>query len=509
MQWHLRTHLQAKSFVYPVRRTLNHDMDGMIELCNANEPVKVVSKSSGEGRPLLHFNISASTRIQCRAKSFLHALILPRFAGSQPQINLKLRARRFCSYLVMLGRVPEKGVFQPEGALMIGSGDDVSIPLECFFVPSAVAFADAIQSLSEEQRTFCELFRSMQLSATLLGVVVVQIKPQLERLLHMPRDSLTKQLQLLWELEFLLVRLQIPCGLVSYDADESALVPEEEDEEDEEAIVAQVRANVTRMLKLVPADTKLIARRPHVVSWSSLMSRLEHERSLLLKEMASNRAPESWVEEEFNVIVLDTGGHTIKSGVAGEEVPSFESVSIIGRPRHMGVMVGMGQKDSYSGGAAPQSSVIGATEGGNGGDGALAPEDSSSTTEPVVAAVEKVPLPSYCNVPAMLNEAFSNSRAVGPVILNMGLEWMRNGDEVLTVDEQRTEKNTAFDYLDALSRSGDLEIVDVEFHVVIAQAHSFEQSVMNTLVQDNIDPIAEMTETASTVKRVVDSVGFE
>ncbi|XP_065065834.1 protein mono-ADP-ribosyltransferase PARP4-like isoform X2 [Rhopilema esculentum] len=48
-------------------------------------------------------------------------------------------------------------------------------------------------------------------------------------------------------------------------------------------------------------------------------------------------------------IVLDTGMHTVKAGFAGEIHPKVELRSVIGRPRHQGVMVGMGQKDSYIG----------------------------------------------------------------------------------------------------------------------------------------------------------------
>ena len=39
-------------------------------------------------------------------------------------------------------------------------------------------------------------FRSMQLASSLLGVLVLQVKPQLERLLRLPADSLTKEIAL-------------------------------------------------------------------------------------------------------------------------------------------------------------------------------------------------------------------------------------------------------------------------------------------------------------------------
>merc|ERR1711981_1017360 len=43
------------------------------------------------------------------------------------------------------------------------------------------------------------------------------------------------------------------------------------------------------------------------------------------------------------------GSGMVKSGFAGDDAPRAVFPSIVGRPRHQGVMVGMGQKDSYVG----------------------------------------------------------------------------------------------------------------------------------------------------------------
>lgn len=48
-------------------------------------------------------------------------------------------------------------------------------------------------------------------------------------------------------------------------------------------------------------------------------------------------------------IVIDNGSGFMKVGFAGEEAPRAVFPSIVGRPRHQGVMVGMGQKDCYVG----------------------------------------------------------------------------------------------------------------------------------------------------------------
>ncbi|KAF6094648.1 hypothetical protein HJG60_011760 [Phyllostomus discolor] len=55
------------------------------------------------------------------------------------------------------------------------------------------------------------------------------------------------------------------------------------------------------------------------------------------------------MEEEIAALVIDNGSGMCKAGFAGDDAPRAVFPSIVGRPRHQGVMVGMGQKDSYVG----------------------------------------------------------------------------------------------------------------------------------------------------------------
>ncbi|CAH8578488.1 unnamed protein product [Schistosoma guineensis] len=54
-------------------------------------------------------------------------------------------------------------------------------------------------------------------------------------------------------------------------------------------------------------------------------------------------------EDEISALVIDNGSGMCKAGFAGDDAPRAVFPSIVGRPRHQGVMVGMGQKDSYVG----------------------------------------------------------------------------------------------------------------------------------------------------------------
>jgi|Transcript_32861 actin-related protein len=48
-------------------------------------------------------------------------------------------------------------------------------------------------------------------------------------------------------------------------------------------------------------------------------------------------------------LVVDNGSGMVKAGVAGDDAPKCVFPSIVGRPKHQGIMVGMDQKDCYIG----------------------------------------------------------------------------------------------------------------------------------------------------------------
>jgi len=54
-------------------------------------------------------------------------------------------------------------------------------------------------------------------------------------------------------------------------------------------------------------------------------------------------------DDEPAACVIDNGSGMMKAGFAGDDAPRAVFPSIVGRPRHQGVMVGMGQKDCYVG----------------------------------------------------------------------------------------------------------------------------------------------------------------
>ncbi|KAG9396653.1 Actin-related protein [Carpediemonas membranifera] len=54
-------------------------------------------------------------------------------------------------------------------------------------------------------------------------------------------------------------------------------------------------------------------------------------------------------EEESVALVVDNGSGMCKAGMAGDDAPRCVFPSLVGRPKHKGIMVGMGGKDFYVG----------------------------------------------------------------------------------------------------------------------------------------------------------------
>eukprot|EP01083_Nonionella_stella_P273982 929752_1 len=54
-------------------------------------------------------------------------------------------------------------------------------------------------------------------------------------------------------------------------------------------------------------------------------------------------------DEEPTPLVLDNGSGWMRAGFSGDDAPRAAFPMAVGRPRHQGVMVGMGNKDVYVG----------------------------------------------------------------------------------------------------------------------------------------------------------------
>jgi len=123
----------------------------------------------------------------------------------------------------------------------------------------------------------------------------------------------------------------------------------------------------------------------------------------------------------------------------------------------------------------------------------------------------------YTKIPAQLEkkmEQLDVDGALRPTIIKASNSWSKKFQKALLAaaessslgtDEQGKERNKTFDLLDALSKSGALSVDYASLHVVIASTHCFAKSLMNTVIQDNINPIEKLERSslivASTIHR--------
>jgi actin len=133
------------------------------------------------------------------------------------------------------------------------------------------------------------------------------------------------------------------------------------------------KADKQRALELL--NKALVIRRKQVSSNHKLIKETEHaihaiehpedfassweteetdsaKKKLLLKAMKAkpvSASEQEYSAEETQALVVVVGSGMSKAGFAGDDAPRAVFPTILGRPRHTGVMVGMGQKDSYVG----------------------------------------------------------------------------------------------------------------------------------------------------------------
>uniref|UniRef100_A0A7S4EPU7 Uncharacterized protein n=1 Tax=Pseudo-nitzschia australis TaxID=44445 RepID=A0A7S4EPU7_9STRA len=242
-----RDEFAPKPFAYAIRREKNYP-DGMLSIveggshdlrCDSQEWEHVLTTvrhipaddSNTNTRFPIFIPLNQATSVEIRGDCFLHGWLQSQWAGgkavSQQHKFLVARAHQFSSFLLVIGQMRgPNNTFVPKKAIILQNKDEVIVPLSTFVLPSAKEFKDNIASLSPEQQEFARAFRKMQLGSSVLGICVIQIKPQLERLLNLPVGALTKEIRLTQELMHLFVEHQIPSDFLSYDGVLGATISE-------------------------------------------------------------------------------------------------------------------------------------------------------------------------------------------------------------------------------------------------------------------------------------------
>ena len=112
------------------------------------------------------------------------------------------------------------------------------------------------------------------------------------------------------------------------------------------------------------------------------------------------------------------------------------------------------------------------------------------------------PVRDLSRVPVELDaayEAHDDSSALRATVIAPSGDWAKKAlthllakaptHSTLGAPEQATARSAAFDLIDALSRSGGLPMASAALHVVMGATHAFDESLLDTVVQGNVNPI--------------------
>lgn len=488
----LKPEYRPQPFSHAIRRP-DHAPEGVLSIeadrgGTMPDPISTTAAWRAPGHPM-RFALDAATRVTFLGDRVLHAWISHQFSGmSGLSLSLVARARQFSSFVLLVGRIASADVFEPKYGIIVQNKDVLKIPLMLEQIPTPKEFRDAIESLSPEQQRFARAFRGMQLESTLFGVCVIQIKPQLEKLLKLDPDSLTKEIKLTQELLGLFIDYQIPSDLLSYDGPADAPPLDK---------LACVKEYAQRMLDMID---------------SSKQRELEQAREREAYRLAElNRTPPPQSMPPPMAAPMPGAAPDM---MARRSPPPPSSGARPSAPRAASAPMMPSPSAPPVASAPPPPPPAPAQP---------APEQAAAPTPPTEAAPPKPPGPpvagqpapegagpiegqpiDYTRIPRELDkkfEAFDEDGALRPTIINPGDVWTRTASKGLLAapttaamhtKEQKDEKNRAFDLLDALSRSGALPIDHASLHVVIAATHCFDKTLLDTVIQDNVNPIEKV-----------------
>jgi hypothetical protein len=458
------------------------------------EPIETLMREI-HGFTALKVPLTAATTVELTGKTFLHGWMNHRSQqSSHKEYQLVARARQFSSFLLVIGTMMGPDRLLPKDAIIVQNKDEVLIPLLLNELPSAKEFKDAIQSLSPVQRRFAESFRSMQLESSVFGVAVVQIKPQLELLLGLPEDSLAKEIKLTQDLMKLFIEYQVPSDLLSYDGHSGTTVTAKDK-------VENVKGHVKAVLEVIDSTKE---KQLEEATMKADMA-VESTKANYPKRI-HNRPPgikKNMFDDEEEV--------TRRVGPSAN--PTFGAFGAAPSPNFPMGFGGGGMEVAMAKMAAPRP------------DPSPAPAPSVSFTSGDNPAVITSQAPADQNPPFVLSNAqqstssatnnatdftampkaldasiekYDRGSALRSTIIKTSERWSRCRQENLLTkavmadlgeSDVKSEKNKAFDLMDALSRSGSLPILYSDLHVIICLTHCFEKDVMGTVVEDNINPI--------------------
>jgi len=461
--------------------------------------------------PTITLPVNAATHVQVMGDRYVHAILAHQFDSSSKKLGihhnddssfqLVARARQFSSFMLVLGTITGPHVFDPTDAIILTNKDELYIPLLLEQMPSPKHFREAIQSLSPEQQRFAKAYRRQQLSSSVFGIMIIQLKPQLEILLNLPEDSLTKEVKLTQSLLELFIEYQIPSDLLTYDQGDDLSTVSKINAVKE--YVKGVEDMIAESKKKTITDEESKAEMRHFIRHqeeqdsSSFRSGQGMSGTKMMRKVGTNMAHRRLVKYARS----DNDGFMVDP----------QSMELCAAPLFKSELPDAAPTTTPPVAESPFSSHEGA------------PLDQQAASQDLAQPFSDVPPSNEGTSTAFdlslltkkLDETFQHldkDAALCPTKVKAEKAWKKTyyknilaKQETKAIDlhEQRQERNKAFDLLDAISRSGSLPIRFAELHAIVAATHCFDQSLINTVIHDNVDPIEKFERSVLIVASVI------
>eukprot|EP01126_Amoeba_proteus_P061740 TRINITY_DN8317_c0_g1_i9.p1 TRINITY_DN8317_c0_g1~~TRINITY_DN8317_c0_g1_i9.p1 ORF type:complete len:631 (+),score=166.10 TRINITY_DN8317_c0_g1_i9:1004-2896(+) len=488
-------------FSYSVRRK-NFFPEGILSIETSDldsenfRPVTCATHLENETK-LVQFSINSHTKIRVETNRYIHGFISHRFSQSPhshpdpnpPYFRLTARAHQFSIFILLLGRILEGNSFDPKFGMILRNKDEIGIPLFLETIPTRKQFSDAIKSLSPEQRKFTEAFRSMQMENTLFGVFVIQVKPQLEKILNIPEGSLTKEIKLTQDLIHLFLDYHIPSDMFQFDGDIGISTGEK---------ILAVKNSVDHVLAIVEG-----------------MKKKEYDEGIRRKKFYGSFE----VEELQEVVFMEA-----QTSAAPAPEPPLSPLPVSDRiTRKTGTLFKSSPEKKNN---VQQRQPVTVTDRPNGNQQLTKKYEGLYNRQLPESDSEITELPKFLEEKySRLDERGEGQGTIHSTIIQIGEKWERKTYPSLLLGNQNSnfgiseEKNTNFgileqklettralDLMNFITKSGSVVVRDASLHVIVAVQNSFDKTLMNTIIQDNVNPIEKLEHSslimASTIHRV-------
>jgi hypothetical protein len=461
--------------------------------------------------------LNAATTVEFIGDQFLHGWVDTQFESVFRPVEhfVCARARQFSCFLLLVGSISGPNEFTPKDAILLQDRDEVLIPLLTTALPSAKEFRDAVRSLSPEQARFAKSFRAMQLDSSVFGLCVIQVKPQMEALLNLPPNALTKEIQLTQDLLTLFAQYQVPPTLVSYGGNDAAAMVEKVTavKEHVKGVLDVVKSIKEESLQEEARKTAMHKEKVRQTVQLHSVQRQSQESTVFKSCFPSPVAPSlglfgSPMGSSPGVLFDGCGPVVANSACFSAPAPD------LALPASSRTLAMSQQVDDCN-----DSVEFGESEGFDDLHDQFS--DLDLLREKGDSADPKgwmIPSLDFATIPKKLDrvfESFDKEGALRTMTIKTGDEWTRTRQENLltnmkstrmTLNDKKTETNKALDLLDALSRSGSLPIASGELHVIIGVRHAFERNVMATVIEENVNPIEKVDFTSLLIGSTVHQV---